>query len=307
MNEQTEDPVENPRLAVLVNTCDKFEDCWDPFFSLWRKFGLREIDHSVFLNTERKTFSSTGVTIRSLRVCEANGWAEAKPPTWSWCLEKALDAIPEEFVLYLQEDYFLTEPIDEGRLAALLRWMAAHPDAGCVRVDCAGKSVPGPEPGVRTCDPTWWYFVTCQAAVWRKGVLRGLLRGHEDAWQFERWASKRARLTGCQFFALEPENGRWPVRYLKTGVIQGKWYEPVVPLFREHGIETDFSRRGFYEGKYGRKEGRRIAWAWSWFRYNLRAFAVRYFLPWTSFRETLRMRFSPCCAVISTRPGSHDA
>ena len=117
--------------------------------------------------------------------------------------------------------------------------MTAHPDAGCVRVDCAGKSTPGAKPGVRTCDPRWWYFVTCQAAVWRKEILRGLLREHEDACQFERWASKRARLTGCRFFALEPANGRWPVRYLKTGVIQGKWFEPVVELFRKHGIAMD--------------------------------------------------------------------
>lgn len=281
-----------PRLAVLVNTCDKFEDCWGPFFVLWKKFGFKTLDHAVYLNTERKTFDSPpDLSVRSLRVCETNSWTEPKPPTWSWCLEKALDAIPESFVLYLQEDYFLTEPIDEARLAALLCWMAAHPDAGCVRVDCAGKSAPGPDPGVRTCDPRWWYFVTCQAAVWRKEVLRGLLREHEDAWQFERWASKRARLTGCRFFALEPANGRWPVRYLKTGVIQGKWFEPVVELFRKHGIAMDFSRRGFYEGKYGRRQGRRLVWTWTWFRYSVRAFAVRFFLPWKSLREVLRLRF----------------
>ena len=293
---------ETPRLAVLVNTCDKFEDCWGPFFVLWKKFGLKTLDHAIYLNTERKTFSSTDVPVRSLRVCEANGWAEPRPPTWSWCLEKALDAIPESFVLYLQEDYFLTEPIDEDRLAALLRWMSAHPDAGCVRVDCAGRSVPGPEPGFRTCDPKWWYFVTCQAAVWRKDVLRGLLREHEDAWQFERWASKRARLAGCRFFALEPENGRRPVHYLKTGVIQGKWFEPVVELFRNHGIETDFSKRGFYEGKYGRRRGRRLAWIWTWFRYSARAALFRYVLPLKSLCEILKMRWNQHSGSL----GKHD-
>lgn len=287
-------------LAVLVNTCDKFEDCWRPFFVLWNKFGLKTINHTVYLNTERKSFDSMGGSIHSLRVCDTNDWTGPKPPTWSWCLEKALDSIPEDFVLYLQEDYFLTAPVNEARLADLLRWMAAHPDAGCVRIDCAGKSTPGPEPGLRTCDPKWWYFVTCQAAVWRKDVLRGLIREHEDAWQFERWASKRARMIGCHFFALEPESGLWPAQYLKTGVIQGKWFEPVVPLFRKHGIAMDFSQRGFYEGKYGRRNGRPFAWLLAFLLYNAKAFVFRYFLPWSSFREIVELRFHS--TIPSTPP-----
>ena len=288
MNPETPAAGPPPKLAGLVNTCDKFEDCWTPFFVLWRKFGFKTLDHAVFLNTERKSFDPPAdVAVRSLRVCETNGWTAPRPPTWSWCLEKALDAISEDFVLYLQEDYFLDRPADEDRIARVLRWMSGNPEAGCVRLDCAAKSSPAPDGVFRPIDPKWWYFVSCQAAVWRKDVLRGLLREHEDAWQFERWASKRARLAGCRFFALEPENGRWPLHYVKTGVVQGKWFEPVIPLFREHGIKVDCSRRGFFEGKYGRKEGRPLAWRWNWFRYNLRAFAFRYFLPSKSLREVL--------------------
>lgn len=300
MNQEMPAAGSPPKFAVLVNTCDKFEDCWGPFFVLWEKFGFKTLDHAIYLNTERKTFDPpTGVAVRSLRVCETNGWTDPRPPTWSWCLEKALDAIPEDFVLYLQEDYFLDRPADENRIASVLRRMSENPGVGCVRLDCAAMSSPAPDGLFRPIDPNWWYFVSCQAAVWRKDVLRGLLREHEDAWQFERWGSKRARLAGFRFFALEPENGCWPIHYVKTGVIQGKWFEPVVPLFREHGIEVDFSRRGFYEGKYGRRKGRPLAWRWNWLRYNLRAFAFRYFLPIKSLREVL---FPPATRRTANRP-----
>lgn len=280
-----------PQLAVLVNTCDKFEDCWGPFFVLWKKYGGKAINHTIYLNTERKTFDSpTDVAVRSLRVCETNGWTAPRPPTWSWCLEKALDAITEDFVLYLQEDYFLDRPADEDRIARILRWMSDNPGAGCVRLDCAAKSSPAPDGSFRPIDPKWWYFVSCQAAIWRKDVLHGLLREHEDAWQFERWGSKRARLAGCRFFALEPENGRWPLHYVKTGVIQGKWFDPVVSLFRENGIEVDFSRRGFYAGKYGKKESGWFRWQWNRARYNAMAFAARFIWPPRSLFEVLSPR-----------------
>jgi hypothetical protein len=35
------------------------------------------------------------------------------------------------------------------------------------------------------------------------------------------------------------------VPYIFTGIIQGRWYEPVVDLFKNHDILVDFTKRGF--------------------------------------------------------------
>ncbi len=284
-----------PKLAVLVNSCDKFEDCWHPFFVLWKKFGIKSLDHAVYLNTEWRTFTEPDVSVHSLQVCAANDWKRQKPPTWSWCLAKALDAIPEEFVLYLQEDYFLQSQINESALRLVLHQMDEHPEIGCVHLTNIGirTTLPASEfAGLKKGNPRDWYYASCQTAVWRKKTLAAILREHEDAWQFERWASKRARLMGLAFYVFDEVDQDNPVDYIRTGVVQGKWFAPVVGLFREHGIKMDFLKRGFYEGKYGRKQGRRLAWAWTWLRYNVRAALFRYVLPLKSLRDIAGMSLS---------------
>lgn len=283
-----------PKLAVLVNTCDKFEDCWEPFFVLWRKFGIRILPHTIYLNTERKTFKFGDIPIRSLRVCSENGWTGSRPPTWSWCLARALDAIPEPLVLYLQEDYFLTQAINETWLSETLKRLEDDSRIGCIHLTriAIRRTLPAPElPGLLRGNPRDWYFVSCQAAVWRKVTLRALLRMHEDAWQFERWASKRARQLGCRFYVpARAATPMPPIDYVKTGIVQGKWLPAVVPLFREHGIDVDFSRRGFYVGKYGKKENGWFRWQWNRARYNIMAFAARFIWPPKSLFEILSPR-----------------
>lgn len=289
-------PTSIPRLAVLVNTCDKFNDCWHPFFVLWRKFGLQALDHVIYLNTERKTFESPELSVRSLRVCTENGWADPKPPTWSWCLDKGLEAIREPFVLYLQEDYFLTRTIDEVAISKVLVQMESDPDIGCVHLTSIGirRTIPAPDhQHLRRGDSRDWYYVSCQAAIWRKSVLSALVRPHENAWQFERWASKRARWMGFQFYVFDCPVDKMPIDYIQTGIIQGKWFKPVVPLFHDNGIDMDFSKRGFYEGKYGQNNGRWIAYQYARLRYVVRAILVRYILPIRSLLEVEKLKVRP--------------
>ena len=283
-----------PSFAILVNSCDKFDDCWIPFFILWQKFGIKSLDHAVYLCTERKHFEAPGVSVQSLCVCTANGWMGSHAPTWSWCLKKALEAIQEDFVLYFQEDYFLTKSIDEEAVRFVLATMVEHQDIGCVHLTGIGirRTLQDSDyPGLRKGDPKDWYYVSCQAALWRKSILSSLIREHESAWQFERWASKRARWTGYRFYVLDRPEADMPVDYVKTGIIQGKWFEPVDPLFREHGIEMDFSKRGFYVGKYGA----RSSLACRLFRHllqNVRAFLFRYALPVKSQIEVVKIVLS---------------
>ena len=37
--------------SIIINTCDKFEDCWDPFFQLWSTY-WKDCQGKIYLNTE---------------------------------------------------------------------------------------------------------------------------------------------------------------------------------------------------------------------------------------------------------------
>lgn len=52
--------------SILINTCDKFEDCWNPFFKLWSIF-WKDCKGHIFLNTEYKDFSYPGLNIKAVK------------------------------------------------------------------------------------------------------------------------------------------------------------------------------------------------------------------------------------------------
>ena len=85
--------------SILINTCDNFEVCWIPFFKLFKKF-WPNYKGKIYLNTELKEYQHSGLNIISIK-------NEKLGKKWSQCLKYALEFIDEEYILYMQEDYFL--------------------------------------------------------------------------------------------------------------------------------------------------------------------------------------------------------
>lgn len=279
------------KLAVLINSCDKFADCWEPFFTLWKKFGPKESDCTLYLVTERAEFGMEGMDIRCCKVCERGHWQGKGFPTWSWCTLRALEQVEEEVVLYMQEDYFLTHPVNEAQLRELVLTLHQNPAMQNIHVtDYAMKRrLTSPIGGVDSVDPADSALASLQGALWRKEALTALLREAESAWDFEYWAMQRARLLQLPFYIAQPQNGTMPLRYVLTGVIQGKWFRGVIPVFAEHGMTVDYSRRGFYDGPFGKKEGRFLAWWVTRLRLIWQSH-LRFISPFTSWAECLRLR-----------------
>jgi hypothetical protein len=234
-------------ITVLVNSTDSYDDCWPPFFALFGRYWA-DCPYPVVLNTERKQFSWPGLDLRSTRVA-ATGAVDQ--PTWSQCLDRALDECATDVVLYLQEDYFLNAPVRSDVVARLIDVVRAG-DADCVQLHEASS----PGPWVRTDDDVWEvaasapYRLSLQAGLWRRSALRRLVRPHETPWQLEAWGSKRARPSRCRVFSVNRDRycgpGRAVIPYEPTGVVAGRWQRDIVgPLFAAEGLDVDFARRGF--------------------------------------------------------------
>lgn len=240
--------------SILINTCDKFEDCWNPFFKLWSLY-WKDCTGKVYLNTEYKDYSYPGLDIIAVKGCAAHGVPRNKRATWSQCLKWALEAMDTDIVLYMQEDYFLTGKVDNTMVEHFINVMKQDNCITCIQLTPAGI----PPTTKANIDKLWhsdnnhFSYVSCQASLWRKETMLSLIREHETAWNFEWWGSKRAKYMGYDFLTVGRDfvslNGYQIIPYVFTGIIGGKWNKDVVALFKEHGIEMDFSQRGFYERK----------------------------------------------------------
>lgn len=275
-------------VGVLVNTCDRFADCWELYFHQWMRY-RNGVDWPVYLNTEWSDYDyPANLRGGALSVCKQRagyeGWSGEGFPTWSWCVEHALNLMPEDLVLYMQDDYFLTNQLDSDKLREVAQLMAEHPDVDCVYLNAASNKyyTISIYEGLKRVTRRNRYFVSCQAAMWRKSTLLQLLRTYEDAWQFERWGTRRAAALRCHFYSAVVDR-KSPVSYFCTGIVQGKWLHPVEELFQEAGIEMDFSRRGFWKKRSG------FCQHAAWVMRKL----IEYVWPLKSLWSVVKCRFSP--------------
>jgi hypothetical protein len=96
------------KYALFVNTCDKFEDCWDPFFKLFAVY-WPDFEGTIYLNTEYKEYTYENLNIVAVQGALKNNIPKTERATWSECLKWAMETIEEDVVLYLQEDYFFKD------------------------------------------------------------------------------------------------------------------------------------------------------------------------------------------------------
>jgi hypothetical protein len=115
------------RTAVLVMSCRRFEQAWEPFFILFKRF-WPDCPYVVYLGTDSGSHPqamtlSTGIDF---------GWG-------SVCLN-ALEGIGADRVIMFQEDFLITAKVDNTKVRRLVRH-AHDQDIGCLRLGpCPGPT-----------------------------------------------------------------------------------------------------------------------------------------------------------------------
>lgn len=235
-------------LATFVNSSDGFQDCWVPFFSLFNLYGGSLRETPIYLNTERAKVDWQGLSLKATAVWPRD---EVTRPTWSMCLLRGLQQVGEPYVLYLQEDYFLKQHVNDRRIADALEVLCRDPKAGVVYLSYGPMFNRSDEhsDGVVRIRPPARYLVSTQAAIWRKDFLLSLICDWENGWMFEKFGSVRARQSQYKFLSIRPDIivESPAIEYVMTGIIKGGWKEECKDLFLQHHVATDFSVRGFYQ------------------------------------------------------------
>jgi hypothetical protein len=237
-----------PAYTILVNSSDSFEDCWNPFFKLYKKY-WNAPNILILLNTEFKT----GYQYEDLPItCTA---ANAKHPerrlTWSECLINALQQVQTDLIIYVQEDYFFERQVDQAIINDFVSMMQDQPALKYIGLTHIGNLPPfGKWPqDPRLCKVlNTPYRISTQAGIWRKDTLLSYLRPEENGWMFEVFGTERAKNIDELFLTLQHSLPP-AILYTHTGIIKGKWHPAIPALFAENNIEMDFTQRGFYKEK----------------------------------------------------------
>ena len=97
--------------AILIVSCDKYQDLWNSCIILLRKF-WKDCPFKVYLlsNTIKANFDD----VMSITVGNDYSWSES--------LQNALDQIPETYVLLYIEDLYLTGHVQSEKIVQLVDW-----------------------------------------------------------------------------------------------------------------------------------------------------------------------------------------
>lgn len=221
-------------VSVLIYSCDKYSDVWEPFFALF--FRYWDCPYQVYITAETKVCEFPGVkTINT------------DAPTWTERMKKAVDAIPTEYVIGMCEDFFFRRKVKQQTINNCLLSMMTDESIACFNFE---KDYDGAKGGnvldFALKPPGHSFQKSCQPTLWRKSILSELLDTKLDPWKWEdspttekyKFYVYTGSLDGLTFdYGLYKRN--------KFGIVQGKWYEAdVKPLFKREGILVDLSIRG---------------------------------------------------------------
>jgi len=218
------------KVAVLVTSCDKYRDLWEPFFTLFFKY-WGDCPYPVYLGTNHLKYDNERV--KTIAVGDDTDWSSG--------FRGMLEEIPHPYVIVLIEDYLLTQPVDTARIDRLVSYMEDK-GAGCLRLyPCPGPDLPCPDnPEVGEISKGADYRLSLQAAIWNRQTLLELLREGESAWELEINGTERTNDLDVPFLCVIGDS---PIPYFCTGVVKGKWVKEAVKLCETEGIEVDLTAR----------------------------------------------------------------
>ncbi len=214
-------------IALVVSSCDAFFDAWRPFSAFLQKF-WPDCPLDIFLVTNELELRSS--RIRTIRVGEDQGWSSN--------LLRVLDQIAHPYILYLQEDYFLTAPVNGTQMERdIAEVIELNADSLCFRAR------PRNDPGFQPLNDRFGIVplnsdgrTRCQVTLWKQSALRSILRPEETAWNFE--ARGSARTQTMQILAYTRRENT-PIPYLMSAISRGLWMPDAIALCREHGIAIE--------------------------------------------------------------------
>jgi hypothetical protein len=241
--------------ALLVLSCDKYSDIWQPFFDFFFKY-WSDCPYPIYLGSNEKTFAHEKVTTL-LSGAERD---------WSTDTLAILHQIKEKNIIILLEDYFVYANPDKKLLEKSINLLDEH-NAVFLRLACFPSDhfqdyaydFMKNEPDFVITRKEARYRVNLQAGIWNREKLIKLIVPGESPWAFETQGTQRSRETDETYLGMKETKGvrhvHGPIPYLCTALSRGVWMRDAIELCEQHGIKLNTGNRNIETpGEYQKRK-----------------------------------------------------
>jgi hypothetical protein len=247
------------KLAIVVASCDKFSDMWEPLFDLFFKY-WNDCPYPVYLVANHKTFDHPRVSTL----------LAGEDSSWSSTILNSIKQIDHSHILFWIDDAFPIKQIDTRQLTALYNWMLEN-QANFLRLRPDPKPSTNLSADIGILDKNAAYRVSLFATIWNRSTLQLILNDGESAWDFELKGTERSASLD-KFYSV-----RKPVFEYLHGVERGVWIRPTAKKLKQMGYNIDSCRRKVMSIKEN-----------LWYRYRLFKSFVFHLIPESKRLVTLK-------------------
>jgi hypothetical protein len=223
-------------MKIVVASCRAYSDAWNPFIKFFKKY-WRNCAYDLELHTDSYSYDE-------IKDDWSNIISNGEDDGWCKNLYNTLTQSHDELTLFMQEDFFLTAPVDTGFISRAETLIKFNPLINCIRLyPCPGADTKwGDEFGLISDDAP--YRVSCQSAIWRTSHLLELLKCVSTPWQFEIENTLR-RPSGLYLSIYRDKypNNSFPLQYYCTAIVRGKWQKDAIKHCMDNNVYVDLTRR----------------------------------------------------------------
>jgi glycosyltransferase involved in cell wall biosynthesis len=217
-------------ISVLMMTCDKYSDIWQPFYQLYTKYFPNPYDLYVGTETLDCDF---GTTIKT-------------QGQWTNRLKETLKQIDTKYVLFLLDDFFIRNKVNYVQIDTIKDYFKDNIATfnfeltNCIRTE--EKSIGT----FKKKSNKQIYLFSCQPGLWDREKLIEILDDDKSPWQMETTELDSKYEFYANVGELIIDIGYY--NHKKSwGVVQGKWATEMIKLNNKEKLGIDFSQRGFYD------------------------------------------------------------
>lgn len=196
------------KIALVVHTCDRYKLLYNGFAYFFKKhWPYNDLDISYYFLTEDEDFTSDIFT----NIKTGKG-------EWSDRLLNGLKQIPEDYILYFQEDMWLTKPVDRDTIQQIIDFSLEQQvdlfklsSNSVYHAAATGNYINGLSVAVLDNEKSQ-YLMSHQVSIWNKAFLMEQLKFKEHPWRNERKGTKRLKKLNPKIYHIDlfSENGQLP-------------------------------------------------------------------------------------------------
>ncbi len=239
-------------VAILVVSCDRYSDLWEPFFRCFFKY-WPDCPYPVYLGTNHRKFADDRV--ESLAIGEDISYSDN--------LIAMISRVESHWVILWVDDRFLSRRVRNDRISAVIGKAVRH-QAGYLKLISASPLVNDHIEGEEFGEISQYakYRACITICLWRKDVLEKLLVPGETAWEIERNGSHRS--------------ASFPERFL----VYGRKFKCETPIWDRHILMKGNLLRNarsflLQEGLSTQLHGRKVQGIWDYLYYRTYVAMVR--------------------------------